>query len=169
MNDEDLRAKLALLRDGDKTAFEEIYTALKIPLFTLICRITRDRGMAEDVMQEVFVKLYEQPPEGMIRKPRAYLFQSARNLALDTVRKRRQDMSLTDCESGNPDHAGHSCLRLDLERALDALPLEERQIVTLHLNGGLKFREIADMLEIPLGTALWKYQKALGRLRTALE
>lgn len=51
---------------------------------------------------------------------------------------------------------------------MKTLPLQECQIVSLHINGELKFREIADMMGIPLGTVLWKYQKALGRLRSIL-
>ena len=65
---------------------------------------------------------------------------------------------------GGEDVAG----RLDVERALSALSAEENQIVTLRVNAGLKFREIAAMLDLPLGTALWKYRRAIGKLRDIL-
>jgi len=55
-----------------------------------------------------------------------------------------------------------------MNHAMKTLPLQECQIVSLRINGELKFREIADMMEIPLGTVLWKYQRAIGRLRSIL-
>ena len=56
-----------------------------------------------------------------------------------------------------------------MERALAQLPELERQILSLHLNAGLKFRELAVILKLPLGTVLWRYQRAIGRMRSILE
>jgi RNA polymerase sigma-70 factor (ECF subfamily) len=58
--------------------------------------------------------------------------------------------------------------RTDVETAIHRLTREEREIVTLHLNAGLKFREIAEIIESPLGTVLWKYKKAIGAMRNYL-
>ena len=165
MTDAELLAGLDALRQGDRTAFERIYQEMSTPLFTVILRILRDRNLAEDVLQELFVKLFRSPPS--VRKPRAYLFQSARNLAIDTLRRRPEESELNE-QTPAPDHTEAQAERLDLRAALDALPLAERQIVSLHINGGLKFRGIAAMMGLPLGTALWKYQKALNALRAAL-
>lgn len=168
MNDTQLREALALLRQGDPAAFEQIYTQLSAPLFTVILRITRDRELSEDILQEVFFKLYRSPPGPSVQKPRAYLFQTARNLALDALRRRPGDASLDelpDLPQPAPFDPGQ---RLDLERAFAALSLEERQLTALHLNGGLKFREIAQMTGVPLGTVLWRYRKAVDKLRTLL-
>jgi RNA polymerase sigma-70 factor (ECF subfamily) len=93
-------------------------------MYTIVLRITQDKKLSEDILQEVFIILYQSPPKPPIKNPRAYIFQIAHNLAIDNVRK--------------------------------------------HINGKLKFREIADMMDIPLGTVLWKYQKAVGRLRSIL-
>ena len=168
MTDNELCAKLDAVREGDMTAFEEIYNDLKVPVMTVAARITGDRHAAEDILQEVFVKLYKAPPDPQIKKPRAYIFRMARNLAIDGIRQ-RQPLSLEDYEdtlqSNDPDPAG----RLDIEEAMKALPSEQRQVVSLHLNGGLKFREIAGVTDTPLGTVLWRYQKAIKRLQSLLE
>ena len=168
MNDKELSARLDAVREGDMTAFEEIYSDLKTPVMTVAVRITGDRHTAEDILQEVFVKLYQSPPDPQIKKPRAYIFRMARNLAIDGIRG-QQTLSLEDCEdtlqSKDPDPAG----RLDIETAMTALPLEQRQVVSLHLNGGLKFREIAQITDTPLGTVLWRYRKAIKRLQDLLE
>ena len=68
------------------------------------------------------------------------------------------------CRSDVPD----SGEKLDIERALDQLDEPKRRIVTLHINAGLKFREIAEIMDIPLGTAIWRYNDAIKRLRELL-
>ena len=60
MNNDDLQIKLDLLHNGDKKAFEDIYNELKTPVYTIILRIVGERCIAEDVLQEFFLKLYKQ-------------------------------------------------------------------------------------------------------------
>ncbi|MGI6168731.1 MAG: RNA polymerase sigma factor [Christensenellales bacterium] len=168
MDNEELRSRFTALREGDKIAFEEIYNDLKTPMYTIVLRITQDKGLSEDILQEVFIKLYQSPPQPSIRNPRAYLFQMARNLAIDSLRRKPKFASLESLDNliylPWEDHS----IKMDIDQALKTLPLQESQIVSLHVNGALKFREIAGMMDIPLGTVLWKYQKAVGRLRLIL-
>jgi len=93
----------------------------------------------------------------------------ARNLAIDSVRKRKPVTVLEEAEH----HSWHPqetlSASIDVENALLALSDRDRQIVTLHINGGLKFREIATIMDIPLGTALWAYRKAIRQLRSILD
>lgn len=169
MDDDRLSEALSRLRRGDAAAFEQIYTGLSTPLFTVILRITRDRELSEDILQEVFLKLYRSPPGPDIAKPRAYLFQSARNLALDALRRRTGTLDLDSLPDELPHPAQDGTdLRLDLERAFAALTREERELTSLHLNGGLTFREIARITGTPLGTVLWRYRKAIEKLRILL-
>ncbi|MCL2343705.1 MAG: RNA polymerase sigma factor [Firmicutes bacterium] len=164
---DDLQKQLVRLREGDRTAFEALYENLKKPLFTVILRMTRDWALAEDILQEVFLKLYLSPPEPSVN-PRAYLYRMARNSAIDSVRKRRSDVNLENAEQILCDPAEDLPQKIDTENAVQALPERERDIVTLHINGELKFREVAALLELPLGTVLWAYQKALRQLQTLL-
>ena len=166
MNNNDLRKQLLLIQNGDLAAFEELYQALKTPIFTIVSRIRREN--AEEILQEVFIKLYRTPLEPSIKNPRAYIFRMARNLAIDNARK--QTLTLPLDEISEASHTPHDniSLRMDIDDALAALPSEECQIVTLHVIGGLKFREIAEVMEMPLGTVLWRHQKALGKLRSYL-
>lgn len=168
LDNEELRIKLIALHSGDKISFEEIYDDLKTPMYTIILRITQNKSLSEDILQEVFVKLFQSPPKPPINNPRAYLFQIARNLAIDNVRKRQQFIDLESIENIVYLPTDDLSQKLDIDHAMKTLTLHECQIVSLHINGGLKFREIADIMNIPLGTVLWKYQKALGRLRLVL-
>ena len=168
MNNDELRDKLTAVKDGDMAAFEEIYNHLKTPMYTIILRVTQCKSSSEDILQEVFVKLFQSPPI-TAKNPRAYIFQMARNLAVDSA-KRPQSVSLDLDNAPDPAYAysPDNDIKLDIEAAMRELTLTERQIVSLHINGELKFREIADMLGIPLGTVIWKYHKATGLLRSNL-
>lgn len=173
MAGEALEGKLAALRgeDGKEAAlaaFEEIYEELKVPVFTIVFRITKDRMLAEDVLQETFLKLYRSPPGADVKNPRAYLFQSARNLAIDSIRSRREAVGLEEAwEWAAPET--DPALRVDVERALAQLAEEESQIISLHVSAELKFREIAEAMGMPLGTVLWKYRKGIRKLRGLFE
>jgi len=165
---DELQKLLSAIRDGDRIAFEKLYETLKRPLFTIVLRITRDKALSEDILQEIFIKLYLSPPESSVN-PRAYICQMARNLAIDSVRQRKPSVDFEEAENLLYHPIDDLSLKMDAENAILALPDRERQIVTLHINGELKFREVADILSVPLGTVLWAYQKAIKQLRNTLE
>ena len=167
MTDSELRGLLERMRARDLGALSELYTELNRPVYTVLLRITRDPWLAEDLLQDCFLRLWEAPPEPQVKKPRAYLFQSARNLALDALRRERRSVPLEDCAL--PSVPGPDALQSELDRALASLPEEERQIVTLHLNGGLKFRELASLLGLSVGAVYGRYRRALKALRDDLK
>ena len=115
----------------------------------------------------MFLRLWQSPPAEDVRSPRAWLFRVAHNLALDALRRPGagelpEQLSVQDFAEGV--HA-----RLDVEAALASLSPRDREIVTLHLGAGLRFREIAAILELPLGTVLWRHSRAISALREKLD
>jgi RNA polymerase sigma-70 factor (ECF subfamily) len=138
-----------------------------------VCRfawsITRDESLAQDVVQELFLKLARDlEPIANAQSERAMLFTLTRNLALDVLRRRgREEKALdalqrqtprwfqpADTESGE-----------QLAHALAALPEEQRSVVHLHVWEDLSFREIAELLRVPLQTIASRYRNALEKLR----
>ena len=169
MNDQELRVQFERMARGETEAFDAVYADMKMPVYTVILRTLGDRQLAEDVLQEVFVKLYRRPP-CEVRAARAYLFRMARNSALDCLRRQPSfegDEALDSVPDDAPTDGGVG-LRMDLEAALQRLSVNDRQIVTLHSLAGLKFREIAELMRLPLGTVLWRYRRAIERLRELL-
>lgn len=165
MDNERLQLCIRRLRDGDDTAFEEIYEDLKTPVFTIVCRIVRDREQAEDILHDLFLKLYQAPPAPSVKNPRAWIFQAAHNLALNSLRRPiPASLSEDEPDPGNP-VADVVALRLDMEKALKQLPLTETAILSYHIYGEMKFREIAELMGLPLGTVLWRYRRAIRRLQ----
>jgi len=167
MTSNELRSQIEAVSAGNRKAFERIYEELNKPMYTIILRITGEQSLSEDILQEIFVKLYQSPPT-TARNPRAYLFQMARNLAIDGVRKRPQFADLDDVEDLVVSPGLDVSNKLEVEEALKALPSIDSQIVTLHVNGGLTFKEISKILGIPIGTAIWRYHKAIKQLRLYL-
>ncbi|MBQ9767953.1 MAG: RNA polymerase sigma factor [Lachnospiraceae bacterium] len=168
MNGIDLNDLFNRVRDGDKEAFTHIYHELKQPVFTIICRIVQNRELAEDLTQDVFVKVFTSPPDCSVRNPRAWIFRIARNLAIDALRKTTcADIDVLSMVSD--DFSGNLVTRLDLEQAIAALPRTEREILALHLNGALGFFDIAHIVGLSVSATYRKYRKALKTLRNLLD
>lgn len=123
MNNRDLKESFRKIRKGDKDAFTIIYNELKKPVFTVVCRIVGDSLTAEDITQEVFVRLYSSPPDSSVKNPRAWIFKIARNLSIDALRK-KQSLSIDDIELTAEDDLDKIAIRLDVEAAIKNCPTQ---------------------------------------------
>lgn len=156
---------------GDTSALEALYVQTERAVYALALSILQDPEEAQDVTQEVYLKVraaaHLYVPQG---KPLAWLFTITKNLCRDVQRTRgRTDQA----PEGLEDDARFSYVsdptdRLVLEAALKALGDEERQVVLLHAVSGLKHREIAQDLGLPLSTVLSRYNRALKKLKRYL-
>lgn len=163
----DLKEYFSRVCDGDKEAFAHIYNELKQPVLTIARRILHSSEAAEDVTQEVFVRLFVSPPDSSVRNPRAWIFQMVHNLSIDALRK-KQCADIEDVAAAHDDDSQGVILRMDIEMAMNSLTCEEREIVSLHLNGGLKFDEIAHIMGLSTPATYRRYRKALKTLRDLL-
>lgn len=168
MAEMNLKDYISRMHSGDREAFAAIYQELKQPVFTIVCRIVQSRELAEDVTQDVFLKLFTSPPDASVRSPRAWIFQMSRNLAIDTLRK-KLCINLDEVELEAEDDIGSILIRMDLEAAIARLPREEREILSLRINGELHFHEISSIVGQSLPAVYRKYRKALKALRELLD
>lgn len=169
LDNQELIDQLERFRKGNQEAFQAIYNELKTPIYTIIYRILYDRILVEDVMQEIFLKISQTPPPSNVKKPRAWIFQMSRNLAIDYKRKIKETAPyIEETQSANVMIEQSVSTRIDVEKALQHLSDSEREIVTLRLNAELKFKDIAELTDTPLGTVLWKYRQSIKQLRTLL-
>lgn len=162
-----LKEYLSRARNGDKEAFAQIYEELKQPVFTIVCRIVQSKEIAEDVTQDIFVKLFISPPDSSVKNPRAWIFQMARNLAIDALR-RKQSIDIDDVELVAEDALSSVVMRMDIESAISRLPRVEREIVSLHINAELHFHEISSIVGLSVPSVYRKYRKAIKALRQFL-
>lgn len=164
MTDKELQLILSRMANSDVNALAEVYREMKIPIFTIIYRIVGNKAEAEDVMQEFFVRLYKNAQNITVKKPRAYIFQMARNMALDNLRWQKRAGEPTK-EEGAYNPWGAESDKLDIESAMTHASESAKEIITLHINAGLKFREISEITKTPLGTVIWKYRKGISQLQ----
>ena len=162
-----LRELFARIQNGDREAFACVYQELKQPVYTICYRITGSKETAEDITHDVFVKLFRSPPDTSVKNMRAWIFQMARNLSIDALRKQsrmtEQDKPICIEDPYPPIH-----LRMDLETALQNLSREELEILTLHLNADLSYKEISSIVGLSLPATYRKYRKALKHLQDEL-
>lgn len=168
-----LEGLMAGLAAGDRDALAQLYHRTRAAVYGLALSILGSGHDAEDVTQDTFVTAWEKchlyRPQGT---PMAWLLTITRNLARMKLRDRGRTQDLGEEQwqaipAQSPSVTPED--RAVLEAALSILSDQERQIVVLHAAAGLKHREIAKLLELPLPTVLSKYRRALSKLKTKLE
>jgi RNA polymerase sigma-70 factor (ECF subfamily) len=168
--DESLFPRIAL---EDKAAFCALYEACSSAVFAYALSILRNRADAEDAMQDTFLKIrsaaHLYKPQG---KPMAWVFTITRNICLMMYRKKAHVIQMND-EDREPDLGLDQIEnvedRLTLEKAFSVLQEDTCQIIMLHAVSGMKHREIAGLLNMPLSTVLSKYNRGIKKLRKELE
>ena len=166
---------LQRIGDGDREAFDVLYRRFVRPVFALALRRLGDRGRAEDATQDAFASVWRSASSYRAeRGPGApWLYAVARNAIVDRARARSESpMEFPEeasSEPGPPEEAEHSWLAWRVHGALQDLPEHERTLLELAYWSGLSQSEIADFLNIPLGTVKTRTRSALGRLAETLE
>ena len=164
------RELLAGLASGRKEALGELYDRHAASLFRHGLALTRRRPDAEDLVQAVFVKLSATGAELLgVRKPASYLHRMLHTTWMDARRRvitgeRVVEQVKPDGEWARPAFEAS----IDVARALDELPAEQREVIVLHIVEGFSFREIGRLTGVSLFTAAGRYRLAVGRLRNLL-
>ena len=167
MNEINLRDLFSRVHNGDQEAFGHVYQQLSQPIYTICWRITQSKETAEDITHDVFVKLYSTLPDNSVRNIRAWIFQMARNMSIDALRRNARSTG-QEQNSNGADAYERLHVRMDLETAFTKLPSDEREILALHLNGQLNFKEIARIVNLSMPAAYRKYRKALKKIQTEM-
>jgi RNA polymerase sigma-70 factor (ECF subfamily) len=164
------------LKQGNKEALRRIYMEYKDSLLTIAASMLHDTYAAEDVLHDVFVSFAGGIENIQLRGSlKSYLTASVVNRVRDTYRKKRHHLVELE-EAGQLAANFEGPVRSaefdeEAERltgALARLPIEQRETIVLHLNGGMKFKQIARMQGIPLSTVQGRYRYGLEKLRTIL-
>jgi RNA polymerase sigma-70 factor (ECF subfamily) len=173
LTDEDLLERVA--RERDQAAFEILYERYSRAVFSLVSRILRDRHTGEDVAQEAFAAVWR-AAAGYHRgrgSAAGWMFAIARNAAIDAGRARVPLAvgELPDRPDPSPLPDAQAISELESFRvhlAVDSLPEREREVIELAYFSGLAQSEIAQQLELPLGTVKTRTRSALQRMAPML-
>ena len=167
--EEELRQLLRDVAAGRTEALAELYSRTRAALYGLALSHLKNAHDAQDITQDVFVRVWDCAgqycPTG---SPMGWLLTVCRNLCRMCLRRESRRTLLDDdrWEAIPVQETGLDAEeRALLQQALSVLGEEERRIVLLHAVSGLRHREIAALLELPLPTVLSKYHRALKKLR----
>jgi RNA polymerase sigma-70 factor (ECF subfamily) len=172
---------MALVQRGDARAFETIYDRHGAAAYSLAYRIAGSRAAAEDIVQEAFLSVWRssvryQPERGNLRSwllsvvhnraidsLRRSLVHSRREAAAEGVEERKAAPELTDVEALRREEAQ------TVRSAMEQLPSDQLKVVELAYFGGFTHSQIAEMLDMPLGTVKGRMRLALDKMRDGLQ
>ena len=192
----DLARLLSRAGLGDRAAFATLYDRTSAHLFAVVLRINRDRAQAEDILQEVFVKVWRaaQTFDAAQSQPLTWLTSIARNRAIDSLRRQQTQPQIQSLASG--DSAGSGADTSDdkdiydtvmddaagplellsqasearaLSNCMQVLNAQQRQCVALAFYDGLSHAEVAEQLRQPLGTVKSWVRRGLLALKGCLQ
>ncbi len=160
---------------GDERAFSLIVRAYETPVFNYVLRLVGDRALAEDLTQEVFIRVFQGLPKFSLRsKFTTWLFQVTKNRVLDELRaSERRPRALVALDDAPPlevvDAPVEQVETIDaLWSAVDGLNPDLKMALLLRDVVGLSYNEIADSLETTLATVKWRIFKAREEVQLAL-
>jgi len=161
------------VKGGDAAAFEELYGLYRKSLANFLFRLCWSRQRVDDLLQEVFLRLWRAAPHYQpSAKVSTYIFRIAHNLWINEGMKRKE-RALEDADrAGASDPASRierDEVQAAVRNAIDALPNGERECLILSEYNGLKYAEISEILDIPLGTVKSRIWSAMQRLREKLK
>lgn len=157
------------IRMGDQDAFRELYEVSYKPLYAFLLSLTQNADDAQDLLQDTYIQIhknchmYEQNGN-----PMAWIMKVGKNLFLMKYRKDRvrQFVNYEDMEN----ELGFAQIedvdnRILLEKMFAQLSQEDRELIIMHDLSGMKFKEIAALVEKPLGTVLARYNRSIRKLQ----
>ena len=167
---------IALLQQRYESAFSYVYQQYSGALYGIIQNIVTDTELANDVLQEVFVKIWKQIHQYDATKGRLFtwMLNIARNAAIDMVRSKgfQNNKHNDELKESVYEHAGTTQIATDqigLRKVVQQLKPEQKQLVELAYFEGFTQDEIAKMLQLPLGTVKTRLRSALIQLRQMLK
>lgn len=156
--------------EGDESSFENIYALTRKTVYYIALSVVKERSLAEDVMQSAYLSVIKNA--GQYRagtNAAAWIAKITKNEALMLLKKRGRETYVDESENlgvfGTEQTDDYGLL---IDHARRTLPRDEFAILMLVTAEGYKRREIAEMLDIPVATVTWKYNKALENMRKTL-
>ena len=169
----ELQRLLIHIASGEREALAELYQRTRSAVYGLALSYLKNAHDAQDLTQDVYVQVWDCAAQYRpIGSPMGWLLTVCRSLCLMRLRRTERHAVLSEAEwDAIPQQETGLTTeeRTLLQHVLSRLGEEERRIVLLHAVTGLKHREIAALLELPLPTVLSKYHRAIRKMRADLE
>src|SRR5690554_8143745 len=154
--------------DGDESSFDLIYHETKKSVYLSIYTIIKNQDTIEDLMQDTYMKAINALNYYKIGTNfKAWISRIARNNALNYIKRQNREGIIDAAE--RPDIYGSTSESYFLDFATRNLTEMEKDIIIYRVILDLKFKEIADVMDIPLGTIYWNYQNAIKKIKEEIQ
>ena len=159
-----------MFKNGDGKAFESLYNRFSNRIFNYLLKLLGNWDLAEDILEETFIKLYESNLEER-GKLKNWLFRVATNLSYKALRKKNNEIThyepLVMKEKTNP---GEDVMRrIQVQKALMKVSETQRIVIVLKFYQGMKYKEISEILGCPLGTVKTRMHEGLKKMQKLLK
>ena len=171
MENKELNNLIVQIAHGDNQAFARFYEKTIKGVYTFAYSFLKEKTLAEDLAHDAYLQLKLKAHTFKAgTNARAWFLQIVKNLCLDELRKRKRADNIFVDEK-QLENAVYTPFEENsaMQFMLDKLTDEEKEIIIMHIFWGYKHREIAHILNMPLGTALWKYNGAIKKLKSYKE
>lgn len=168
INKKELHELFQGIKQGSRTAFEVLYKRYNQLVYKIAFSIIKNKENSEDIMQNVFTKIFELPEIKLPdNKEASWLYTVTKNETITKLRKLKEDIDIdsiynmtTDCKDIE------NIIDNDkYNRIINKLDKKEQEIVSLKILGQLSFKEISKLMDIPIGTVQWHYYKAIDCIK----
>lgn len=163
------------LQSGDASVFAEIYELTRKSVYFAALAILHDTALAEDIMQDTYLKVLDRLSTYQEQNFRAFLVRIARNEAINEYHRRKRTVASDDQIDYLGDYSLEGIVEVDavkreiITKALASLEPFEKNVVIMHTISDLPHREIALILNKPVGTITWIYAKAVRKMKEAVK
>ncbi len=180
MSEEEFHKCMQAMAEGDTEALRLVYDAYLKVIYITVYNIVKQKEAAEDITSEFFIRLYQSA--GKFRGDghhKAWIMTIARNMCIDHIRKNSREMPVLDkdeaeegayvAEPSQESKEESIVTRLTVQKAMELLKEKEKAVIDMKLLGGFTFKEIAECMDMPLGTVTWHYNTGIKKLRRYLD
>lgn len=171
LDTEKLKELFKQIKEGNNYAFEDLYTEYKKMIFRIAFSILENTEEAEDVVQNVFLKIYSLDVENLPdRNESSWLYSVAKNEALMILRKKESNINIDEIYIiGNENNEIDKIIDVEsYNKLISKLPKEEQEILSLKIISKFTFDEIGKLLGKSTNTIKWKYYKAIDTLKLSI-
>ena len=170
MTDKEFLANIELIKEKDKAGLKNIYVEYVSLIYHTVLNVVKQKEDAEDITSAFFVKfpsICDKYHSG--HGHRTWIITIARNLAIDYIRANKREIPSEDTlleQTTAPDSPEEKVVSATtFKELIHLLNPKEQEVLTLKIMGELTFKEIAAMLNEPMGTITWRYNEAIKKLR----
>lgn len=168
---------ISLLLNQDEQGFNYLYDNYAAAIYGMICRVVAEKEYANEVLQDVFVKIWKNIKQFDAEKGRLYtwMINLARNTAIDYIRSKgfqneQKNQSIPDFVNDSEQYATHTRVdHIGMKDVLQQLKPEWRELIEFAYFKGYTQQEIADRLDMPIGTVKTRIRSALSALKNLLK